>query len=177
MKLRISTRKGDFGFTNLMSSDLTNLPKVNKNHPKVIANGKLHTFSCSLGVVRSMSNSENLNWIRFFQEKLVLIMGEIACEDNALQKYAEKFDVIDKTVLTFIEEKINLFENSLPKIKGWEIPGSNPIEAHLHFASSIGREAEIELVKLSKLFHVRPLILKVMNRVSDLLFLTALSEV
>jgi cob(I)alamin adenosyltransferase len=72
-----------------------------------------------------------------------------------------------------LEAGIDTLEKGLPPLKAFILPGGSPAAAALHLARCVCRRAEREIVALSEQTQVRPLVLKYVNRVSDLLFVLA----
>ena len=56
------------------------------------------------------------------------------------------------------------------------LPGGSIASSHLHLARTVARRAERKAVKLSKKEAINPLIIKYLNRLSDLLFVLARIE-
>ena len=82
-------------------------------------------------------------------------------------------EVLQDKVITELEAQIDTLEKSLPPLKAFILPGGSSAAAALHLARCVCRRAEREIVALSEQVQVRPLVLKYVNRVSDLLFVLA----
>ena len=72
-----------------------------------------------------------------------------------------------------LEQELDAFNEDLPPLKAFILPGSSSAAADLHLARCVCRRAERELVALCEQEPVRPLVLKYFNRLSDLLFVMA----
>jgi cob(I)alamin adenosyltransferase len=104
-------------------------------------------------------------------------MGEIACQEKDFPEYQKEFPIIEESLLDVLDKKMEELDAILPKQKGWIIPGTDFVESTIHMASSLAREAELKILKLHEDGEkVRPLIWKIFNRVSDVLFQCARAE-
>ena len=75
--------------------------------------------------------------------------------------------------ITWLEERLDQHNATLPPLKEFILPGGNPAAAHCHLARTTCRRAECLLVALSREAAVRPQALAFVNRLSDLLFVLA----
>ena len=62
-------------------------------------------------------------------------------------------------------------EELLP-LKSFILPGGTTLNSFLHLARTVCRRAEREIIKLNQIDLVSPEIIKFINRLSDLLFVT-----
>jgi cob(I)alamin adenosyltransferase len=76
---------------------------------------------------------------------------------------------------TWIDGWIAALEGESP-VRGFVLPGSNPVSAKLDIARTICRRAERRLAALDRLEGTPPAIRRYLNRLSDLLFLMARAE-
>ena len=70
-----------------------------------------------------------------------------------------------------MEKQIDELNESLPELTNFILPGGHPAGAAFHVARTIARRAERCAVTLGD--EVNPLVLAYLNRLSDLLFVTA----
>ena len=56
---------------------------------------------------------------------------------------------------------------------GFIVPGSNLASAYLHVARTVCRRAERRIVSLSRVAEVDPLVIKYVNRLSDVIYALA----
>ena len=102
-------------------------------------------------------------------------MGEITCAESDVGRYANsKFAKIGEAELARLDKAVAAVEQRQPKFDGWATPGANLPAAALDLARTAARRAERHLVGLA--FHgktVRPVLLRYINRTSDLLWLLA----
>ena len=70
-------------------------------------------------------------------------------------------------------EKIDQFENELPALTNFILPGGTPVAATLHLARTVCRRAERRIVTLSHHAAIAGEVIRYVNRLSDLLFVMA----
>jgi cob(I)alamin adenosyltransferase len=171
MSRSISTRTGDDGTTGLLYGR-----RLPKDHPQIEAMGSLDEFNAALGLAKATSpDAGRKAALELIQRDLVALMGEIACtEADAARQAAAKLAKLAEADLARIGAGVAAIEAKQVKSDGWATPGANHHAAALDFARTVARRAERRLVSLSHCSKaVRPLLLKYMNRVSDLLWLMA----
>ncbi len=66
-----------------------------------------------------------------------------------------------------------MFNEPLPELKSFVLPGGTEAAARLHVARTIARRAELRALEADAEHGVNPLALVYLNRVSDLLFILA----
>jgi len=81
--------------------------------------------------------------------------------------------MIDDADITRLEETLDAFNDTLPALKDFILPGGGIAAAHCHLARTICRRAEREVVTLSRSETVRSEAIQYLNRLSDLLFVIA----
>src|SRR5205807_2372718 len=80
---------------------------------------------------------------------------------------------IDDGRIAQLERAIDDGEAELEPLKSFIIPGGTPKAAALHVARTVCRRAERRVVSLSREIELPPLVLRYLNRLSDLLFVLA----
>jgi cob(I)alamin adenosyltransferase len=81
--------------------------------------------------------------------------------------------VITAEHVTRLEKSLDEFNDSLPPLKEFILPGGGPAAAACHLARAIARRAERRVWALSRAESVSPEVAKYLNRLSDLLFVLA----
>lgn len=171
MAFSIATRKGDDGSTSLLYGQ-----RVTKDHPQIEAVGSLDEFNVALGMAKALCpDAARREELQRIQKELVALMGEVACSEADVARYAEsKFEKIDESRLARIDAGVAAIEAKNVRFDGWATPGANPHAAALDIARTAARRAERRLIGLAQHGLVlRPLLLQYVNRVSDLLWLMA----
>jgi cob(I)alamin adenosyltransferase len=72
-----------------------------------------------------------------------------------------------------LERDLDAFNDPLPPLKDFILPGGGAAAAHCHVARTVTRRAEREVVALGRVEDVRPQPIRYLNRLSDLLFVVA----
>jgi cob(I)alamin adenosyltransferase len=171
MPRSISTRTGDDGTTSLLYGQ-----RVPKDHPQIEAVGCLDEFNAAVGLAKAFSpRTRRKAELERIQQDLVALMGEVACAEADAGRHAgSKFGRLGDAELARVDAVVTAIEARKEKFKGWATPGANRHAAALDLARAIARRAERRLVVLAKHGRIlRPLLLRYLNRVSDLLWLMA----
>ena len=167
----IATRKGDDGTTSLLYAQ-----RVSKDHPQIEAVGVLDELNASLGFVKATQPDKKHHVeLERIQQELVALMGEVVCAETDTVRYVEsKFIKIDEAALARLDAAVAAIEARQPKFDGWATPGANLGAAAIDLARTTARRAERRLVGLGGQGRtIRPLLLRYVNRLSDLLWLMA----
>ena len=75
--------------------------------------------------------------------------------------------------MTRLERALDGFNDTLPALKEFILPGGGPAAAACHLSRTIARRAERRVWTLTKSETVSPEVAKYLNRLSDLLFVMA----
>ncbi len=172
MTSKITTKRGDEGETSLLFGR-----RVRKTHPRVRANGSLDEFNVALGYVRTSlePSHEYVSKIRFIQERLFGLMGQVAVEADETERYREAgYASLESEHLDQLDQWVKEHEVMGMKFKGWALPGDDPRNMAFEGARVAARRAERELVGILDLQEPIPeYALAWLNRCSDLLWLMA----
>lgn len=164
--MKIYTRTGDTGETSLFDGT-----RVAKSDPRVDAYGEVDELNAWLGLVRAAKVDADLD------AELVRIQRDLFALGAQLADPADKIaDRVTKAALADadvdrLERLIDRLENELPPLRRFILAGGSPAGAALHVARTVCRRAERRMVALDPL--VEPLLLRYVNRLSDLLFVLA----
>ena len=160
---KIYTRTGDKGTTSLANGS-----NVNKDHPRIETLGDTDELNCLLGVlIAELTAQEPLRKLLLqCQNDLFDLGGELAVADPGYQ-------VITTAVITEMEQQIDRLNSDLPPLKEFILPGGNRVAALCHQARSVCRRAERRIVELARQEKVNQEAVTYLNRLSDLLFVTA----
>ena len=72
-----------------------------------------------------------------------------------------------------LEELCDRFNADLPELRSFVLPGGTEAAARLHVARTVCRRAERDVLLGSRQLELNPLVLRYLNRLSDLLFILA----
>jgi len=157
---KIYTRTGDDGSTGLGDGS-----RVGKDNPRVGAYGAVDELNSALGVVLACEVPEAVrDVLTRVQHELFNLGGELCIPGMALVHAAE---------IERLERELDGFNEDLPPLKDFILPGGGMAAAQCHLARTICRRAEREVVALSRTESVRAEAMRYLNRLSDLLFVIA----
>lgn len=167
-KSTVYTRGGDSGETSLFGGT-----RVQKNNLRIACIGTTDELNASLGVaVSNLKESDLIAVIEAVQNKLFEVGAELANPGKQQTNSANTFKVTEKDVIT-IEGIIDKNDSELPELKNFILPSGTVSATQLHLSRAVCRRLERLLVKLSKQEEVNPILVKYINRLSDLLFILA----
>ncbi len=166
--MKIYTKTGDKGTTSLIYGQ-----RVAKNDLRVEAYGTCDETNSMIGLALSYLHGENFqgkeiieNVYHKIQTKLFHVGAELATPKGKEVKWAlTPFDVEE------VEKQIDEWNESLPDLTNFILPGGHSAGAAFHVARTVARRAERCAVSLDE--EINPLVLAYLNRLSDLLFVTA----
>jgi cob(I)alamin adenosyltransferase len=158
---RIYTRTGDDGSTGLGDGS-----RVAKDHARVEAYGTVDEANSAIGMILSVPGlpAGVARCLTEIQHDLFDLGGELCIPGTKVMK-AEQ--------ITRLEQVLDEFNDPLPALKDFILPGGGPAAAQCHLARTIVRRAERRVWTLSAAEPVSPEVPKYLNRLSDLLFVIA----
>lgn len=161
---RIYTRTGDRGETGLIGGH-----RVPKDHARVEAYGTVDELNAHLGVVRAQTNDPEFDaLLDDVQHRLFDLGAELATPGTTAATLS-----ISAAQVEALERAIDRYQEALPPLREFVLPGGAPLAATLHVARTVARRAERRVVTLARTGPVRPELLRYLNRLSDLLFMLA----
>ena len=80
---------------------------------------------------------------------------------------------VEQSMIDGLEADCDRFNDALPELRSFVLPGGSPAAAGLHVARTIARRAEREALAAAATVEVSALTLVYLNRLSDLLFILA----
>jgi cob(I)alamin adenosyltransferase len=157
---KIYTRTGDKGTTGLGDGS-----RVDKDDLRVEAFGTVDELNSAVGLTLASNLppevSETLDRI---QHELFDLGGELCMPGTTL---------IPETYVTGLEQDLDRLNADLPPLKDFILPGGSEATARCHMARTICRRAERHLVSLARNKPVNEISIRYLNRLSDLLFVSA----
>lgn len=158
---KIYTRTGDDGTTGLGNGE-----RVDKCDERVEAFGTIDETNSVIGLL--LAESETPAPIRVcltrVQNELFEIGGELSLP--GYRKIAAEH-------VAALERDLDRFNDDLPPLKEFVLPGGTRVAAICHVARTICRRAERRAWAAAKTSDVNPELLRYLNRLSDLLFVIA----
>lgn len=164
--MKIYTRTGDDGDTSLFDQT-----RVSKADPRVDAYGEVDEVNAWLGAVRAAGIDADLHdHLVLIQRDLFAVGAQLADPSDRLAPRVLKAVVSDADVAR-LEHTIDQLEKELPPLKRFILADGTPAGASLHVARTVCRRAERHIVALTPAADL--VIVRYMNRLSDLLFVMA----
>jgi len=169
MSLRIYTKTGDSGTTGLFGGG-----RVDKDDPRVEAYGDVDELNAAIGMARAVQPMPRVDAVLApLQHDLFSIGALLATPDVArMHEQLEKARIDDDRVQE-LERAIDACEAELEPLNAFIMPGGTAKSAALHVARTVCRRAERRVVRLQRDIDLPPLVVKYLNRLSDLLFVLA----
>ena len=169
--MKIYTKKGDAGRTGLF--DGTN---VSKDDPRVAAYGEVDELNAAIGAARAFLEDREVDGaLLAIQKDLFAVGAQLADPKYDASKRKEKTRITEERIVEF-EKMMDRWEEKLPPLRAFILPAGAKGGALLHLARTVCRRAERKIVAISERVAVAPLVIKYMNRLSDLLFVMARVE-
>ncbi len=157
---KIYTKTGDDGTTGLADGS-----RIEKNSLRTSAIGDVDELNSLLGLLAAHDIEPEIKSVLLdIQHVLFDLGGEIAIPDS---------EMLNESRVQYLEKIIDEYNASLPPLKEFILPGGSIPAATCHYARTVCRRAERQLVSLSKEISVNKNSLKFLNRLSDLLFVFA----
>lgn len=158
---KIYTRGGDKGQTSLGDGK-----RVSKTSLRIQAIGAVDETNAALGVCTLFLTPDFTKSIRHIQNDLFDIGADLCVPDHSAKKSLS----LKEMQVTWLEEEMDRFNESLPPLSSFILPGGSAASTHLHLARTITRRAERDVSALSEQEDVNQEILIYLNRLSDYLF-------
>ena len=171
--MSIITGRGDLGETDLLFGK-----RIGKTSLRVAALGSVDEVNAALGLARAAGGDEEvISLIDAVQERLVGLMGQLACLPEDMGRY--KYVAVTLGDVDWVEAEARKFEVRGVRYTGWARPGAEGslARAGLDFARAMARRAERSVLELHESGEDVPEAVRLFfNRVSDLLWILARVE-
>lgn len=158
---RIYTRTGDDGTTGLADG-----ARVAKDSLRVEAMGTMDELNAQCGIlIECLSPGDVLRTeLQRIQHHLFDLGGEFAIPGS---------QVVGEKKITWLENTLDSWNEDLPPLKNFILPGGTMAAAQCHMARAICRRAERVCVALGHEEAINPSASRYLNRLSDFLFVAA----
>lgn len=166
--MKIYTKTGDKGQTSLVGGQ-----RVSKSDPRLDAYGTVDELNAVLGLV--IAQLENhaptfkaaLSTLKQTQNFLFHVGSHLATADEKIKAGLPKLET--QWVAAF-ESEMDSMTAELPELKEFILPGGRAEASWCHLARTVARRAERASVALQD---TEPLVIQILNRLSDYLFVLA----
>lgn len=163
---KVYTKRGDKGQTDLLGGST-----ARKDSLKVEAYGCIDETSSFIGLARYYTKNKVIKErLKEIQNKLLVLGGFLASDEKGKEMMK---DQIKEEDIKLLEEYIDEYNQKLPPLKYFILPGDEEVATHFHVARTVVRRAERRIVSLAAQEDLNPLIQKYVNRLSDLMFVLA----
>ncbi len=158
---KIYTRTGDDGTTGLGDGH-----RVAKDSPRVEAYGTVDELNSCIGVLLAVNGlpEKARRCLIDVQHELFDMGGELCIPGHR---------AILAQQVSRLEQELDDFNDALPPLKEFILPGGGPGAAACHVARTVARRAERRVWALARTETLNPEVMKYLNRLSDLLFVLA----
>ena len=157
---KIYTRTGDDGSTGLGDGS-----RVGKDSARVDAYGTVDEANSCIGLLLASEMPADVReLLTRIQHQLFDLGGELCIPGHA---------AIFDADIEALEARLDHYNDDLPPLKDFILPGGGEAAARCHIARTVVRRAERDAVTLSRHDAVRPQAIRYLNRLSDLLFVLA----
>ena len=161
--MKIYTKTGDKGKTSLFDGN-----RVDKDDLRVECYGTLDELNSYIGLCSVHAKDCDKKILRDIQLKMFSVSAELATREECKYK-----NIVVEEDIDILENLIDEYINKIDEVDAFIVPGSSVLSANLHIARTICRRAERRIYSLSKIEKINALLLKYINRLSDLLYAIA----
>lgn len=171
--MKIYTKTGDKGETSLFGGT-----RVPKHHIRIDAYGTVDELNSYIGLIKDQKiDTATKKVLVNIQNQLFIIGAMLATpEEKKIKKDgSERLNIakINIDTIKYLEQKIDTYNNFLPKMTHFVLPGGHTIVSYCHITRCVCRRAERITSLLKEQEEIQPEIIKYLNRLSDYLFVLA----
>lgn len=164
--MKLYTRTGDTGHTSLFDNT-----RVSKADARIDAYGEVDELGAWLGLVQSAPVDPDVaRTLTHVQRDLFALGAQLADPSHKIADRVVKAFITDEDVGR-LEQQIDAYEREVPPLTRFVLAGGSSTAAALHVARTVCRRAERRIVALEP--PVEPVLIRYVNRLSDLLFVLA----
>lgn len=164
---KIYTRTGDDGTTGLVDGS-----RRAKHDPRMIAIGEVDEANSAIGLAAVAAPEATARDLHRIQNDLFDLGADLATPGEDFTPSEMVLRIVPAQV-AWLEQAIDVLNESLPPLTSFILPGGSEAAARVHVARAIARRAERAGVALAAEEPVNPAALAYLNRLSDYLFVLA----
>lgn len=166
--MSIATKTGDDGNTGLFGGR-----RVAKDDARIEAYGTVDELNATLGEALSGALPPELRSMLLRIQSDLFDLGAELATPRENNPHAQRVPPFPITALEGVERDLRHLEDQLPPLTAFILPGGHSLSALLHRCRTVCRRAERRVVTLAREERVIGIVLKYLNRLSDLLFVMA----
>jgi len=163
---RIYTGGGDRGETSLGDGS-----RVSKLDCRIAAFGTVDELNSLIGVVLAGELPDELRPVLGRVQNELFDVGADLCVPFEVEGRLR----VEQAMVDRLEALCDAFNEDLPELKSFVLPGGTEATARLHVARAVCRRAERAALDAAQELELNPGVLVYLNRLSDLLFILARS--
>jgi cob(I)alamin adenosyltransferase len=163
-KIKIYTKTGDDGTTGLIGGS-----RVKKYDSRLEAYGTIDELNAATGVLRSSKlPADVIEILNKIQNKLFNIGSQLASDEKG-EAFTANLAITAENIKD-LEDTIDEYQNQLPELTHFIIPGGDFSSAQCHVARTVCRRAERRILEFAQHSKVNSEIIIYINRLSDFFF-------
>ena len=160
--MKVYTKTGDKGTTSLVNGT-----RVGKDDLRLEAYGTLDELSAFIAVLMDSTDKYN-DIFKRIQERLLVAECLLATDENS--ELRKQLPQMEESDVESIEKFIDEMNETLKPLNSLIIPGGNLLASKCHVCRTVCRRAERAVVRMSRQHDVNPVIMRYLNRLSDMFF-------
>ena len=165
-EFKIYTKGGDKGETSLLGGT-----RVAKSHERVEAYGNLDELNSFIGLIRDQEIHARYKEVLMGIQKNLFVAEALIARDP--DKQTRELPSLTEDDITLLEREIDAMNEELPPLTHFILPGGHTTVSYCHVARTVCRRAERSLIRLNTSSPVENIIIRLLNRLSDYLFVLA----
>jgi len=171
--MKIYTKTGDKGQTSLYGGT-----RVSKHHIRIDSLGSVDELNSWLGLLNDQEIDPHVKETLLIIQHKLFTLGAILATDPEkaiLKSGKERLNInkIDDADVEFLENEIDVMNESLPDMTHFILPSGHSTVSYCHIARTVCRRAERKTSILNELEPTDVNVLSYLNRLSDYLFVLA----
>ena len=160
--MKVYTKTGDNGTTSLVNGT-----RVGKDDLRLEAYGTLDELSAFIAVL--MDSTDRFNDVfKRIQERLLVAECLLATDETS--ELRKQLPQMEESDVEGIEKFIDEMNEGLKPLNSLIIPGGNLLASKCHVCRTVCRRAERAVVRMSRQHDVNIVIMRYLNRLSDMFF-------
>jgi len=163
-ELKIYTKTGDDGTTGLIGGS-----RVKKYDLRLEAYGTIDELNSVIGVLRSAKLPDDVVEILSKIQNKLFNIGSLLASDEKGKAFTASL-AITETDIKILEDAMDFYQNQLPELTHFIIPGGDFSSAQCHVARTVCRRAERRILEFAEHSKVQSEIVIYINRMSDFFF-------
>ena len=160
--MKVYTKTGDKGTTSLVNGT-----RVGKDDLRLEAYGTLDELSAFIAVLMDSTDKYN-DVFKRIQERLLVAECLLATDETS--ELRKQLPQMEESDVEGIERFIDEMNETLKPLNSLIIPGGNLLASKCHVCRTVCRRAERAVVRMSRQHDVNPVIMRYLNRLSDMFF-------